>query len=170
MEFDKSRVYTALNADELKVGSKVIVADNIKDLQDRVEENWNAETLEAVYFCSVKDRFQVKESQVGYNLAYLISEPEDKALIWTDLKIGDVIKHKTLGTIGMVVGINTNKNDDYHIFAVDMWLDNSDLLSWDKVEKEATPKPRQRTYPTLSDDLYKEEPKPIVSDQPGVSK
>lgn len=27
MEFDKSRVYTALNADELKVGSQVIVGD-----------------------------------------------------------------------------------------------------------------------------------------------
>ena len=29
MEFDKSRVYTALNADELKVGSQVIVGDSV---------------------------------------------------------------------------------------------------------------------------------------------
>ena len=32
MEFDKSRVYTALNADELKVGCKVIIADDIASL------------------------------------------------------------------------------------------------------------------------------------------
>lgn len=29
MEFDKSRVYTAVNADELKIGSKCIFADTI---------------------------------------------------------------------------------------------------------------------------------------------
>ena len=38
MEFDKSRVYTALNADELKVGSKVIVADSLQGLKDRVNK------------------------------------------------------------------------------------------------------------------------------------
>ena len=170
MEFDKSKVYTALNADELKVGSKIIVADSIKNLRDRVEEgSWVADTLVTIGPVSCKDRFIVVESETyGFNLAYLISEPEEKKLEWTDLKIGDVIKHKTLGTIGMIVGINTNENDDYHIFAVDMWLDNTDLLLWEKVE--STTKPRQRTYPTLSDDLYKDkvEPKPIVSDQSGV--
>ena len=30
MEFDKNRVYTALNADELKVGSTVIVANDLR--------------------------------------------------------------------------------------------------------------------------------------------
>lgn len=33
MDFDKSKVYTALNADELKLGSKVIVADDLKTLK-----------------------------------------------------------------------------------------------------------------------------------------
>ena len=32
MEFDKSRVYTALNADELQIGSKCIFADTVKGL------------------------------------------------------------------------------------------------------------------------------------------
>lgn len=36
MEFDKSKVYTALNADELKVGSKIIFADDLSSLQSRV--------------------------------------------------------------------------------------------------------------------------------------
>ncbi len=36
MEFDKSRVYTSVNADELKVGSKVIVGDNLLELKECV--------------------------------------------------------------------------------------------------------------------------------------
>ena len=38
MKFDKSRVYTALNADELKVGSKVIVADSVRALKNAVKD------------------------------------------------------------------------------------------------------------------------------------
>jgi len=34
MEFDKSKVYTAVNADELKVGSQVICADDLADIID----------------------------------------------------------------------------------------------------------------------------------------
>lgn len=34
MEFDESRVYTALNADKLEVGSKVITADTLKQLKE----------------------------------------------------------------------------------------------------------------------------------------
>ena len=36
MEFDKTRVYTALNADELKVGSRVIIGNTIEELKNRV--------------------------------------------------------------------------------------------------------------------------------------
>ena len=32
MEFDIERCYSAINADELKIGSKVILADNLWDL------------------------------------------------------------------------------------------------------------------------------------------
>ena len=38
MEFDKNRVYTALNADELKVGSTVIVANDLRSLRAKVEK------------------------------------------------------------------------------------------------------------------------------------
>ena len=37
MEFDKSKIYTAANADELKIGSKVVVADTLEDLKQCVE-------------------------------------------------------------------------------------------------------------------------------------
>ena len=39
MEFDKSRVYTAVNADELRVGSRCIFADTIQDLKKTVERS-----------------------------------------------------------------------------------------------------------------------------------
>ena len=39
MEFDKSKIYTVLNADELKLGSKVYVADSLEALQSYVEDN-----------------------------------------------------------------------------------------------------------------------------------
>ena len=39
MTFDKSKVYTALNADELRVGSRCIFADTIQDLKKTVERS-----------------------------------------------------------------------------------------------------------------------------------
>ena len=38
MEFDKNRIYTAVNADELKIGSKCIFADTVRGLRRKVEE------------------------------------------------------------------------------------------------------------------------------------
>lgn len=38
MEFDKSRVYTALNADELEIGSRCFFADTIQDLRQKVQD------------------------------------------------------------------------------------------------------------------------------------
>lgn len=39
MEFDKNRIYTAVNADELKIGSKCIFADTVRGLRRKVEED-----------------------------------------------------------------------------------------------------------------------------------
>ncbi|MGI5085426.1 hypothetical protein HF284_10900, partial [Treponema putidum] len=38
MEFDESRVYTALNADELKIGSRCIFADDLNSLREKTQE------------------------------------------------------------------------------------------------------------------------------------
>ena len=45
MEFDKSKVYTALNADEVKVGSLCYLADTLSVLQLMCEEETAGETL-----------------------------------------------------------------------------------------------------------------------------
>ena len=39
MEFDKSRIYTMVNADEVKLGSAGYFADNIYSLQQAVQHN-----------------------------------------------------------------------------------------------------------------------------------
>ena len=36
MEFDKSRVFSAVNADELPIGSKCVFADNLRELGVRI--------------------------------------------------------------------------------------------------------------------------------------
>ena len=78
MEFDKSRVYTAVNADELKVGSKCIFADSLATLKACVEtENPRIRILEEIEKENYTNRFIWNDSYNCYhmNLAYLIEPP-----------------------------------------------------------------------------------------------
>lgn len=85
MEFLKERVYTALNAYELKVGSKVVIAKNISALKDFVYNNMIS-TLTEIYSENNQDRFHgeyIHKCGYGYDtvtgtLCYLIREPEEK--------------------------------------------------------------------------------------------
>ena len=79
MEFDKSRVYTALNADELKIGIKVLLSDNLTDLEIQIEENATPTVLSLIgekydehRFCSISS-----EHYKEYALAYLIAPPAE---------------------------------------------------------------------------------------------
>jgi hypothetical protein len=77
MEFQKERVFTALNADELKPGSKVIVADSLSRLKRYVTTGDRViDTLSGIDTEDVCCRFLVNGSR--YALAYLVSEPEEK--------------------------------------------------------------------------------------------
>lgn len=136
MEFDKSRVYTALNADELKPGSKVIAANNIDSLKCKVNDGNEiikvSEILEECY----ERRFQL-DYMGTYPFVYLVSEPEEKKLKWTDLKFGDIIKCKT--ETRMVTGIDTTDEPDEdgdvcHICAGGWWSTDKELEEWEKVE------------------------------------
>lgn len=49
MEFDKSKVYTAANADELKVGSRCLFADTVRGLRRKVEEERDTNRVETFY-------------------------------------------------------------------------------------------------------------------------
>ena len=79
MEFDKSKVYTSLNAEELKVGSEVILADNLESLKQQVEANsWptRIKRLDWIMDTSFANRF--KFSNLHYNLAYLVRKVEEE--------------------------------------------------------------------------------------------
>ena len=131
MEFDKSKVYTALNADELKPGSKVILADCLNTLKLYVEDN-NVTTLASIKDETSMTRFKADDGS-SWNLAYLISEPEEKELVWTDLNVGDIIKKtKAPRKIAMVVQIDVD-GESMHILAGATWLGDDELEEWEKV-------------------------------------
>ena len=78
MEFDKSRVYTAVNADELKIGSRCIFADTIQGLRQKVQDE-NAETYVGI-LTNLYDDDSVGRFAAGrfiYIYAYLIEPPKE---------------------------------------------------------------------------------------------
>ena len=134
MEFDKSRVYTIVNADELKVGSKVIVADSLGLLKRLVElsDKANIHKLTKICDCNAQHRFKVDNGyDCEYALCYLLEEPT--SLKWTDLKIGDVIRNKELPFIKhLITGIDEGAGQ---VFFCNSWTKDSELEEWEKVEE-----------------------------------
>lgn len=84
MEFDKSKVYTALNADEVKNGSMGYFAGTINGLRGVVEQE------SRLQYGAVRIRgddelyrfhFEAKgEDLYDYNLFYLVEEPKEEKL------------------------------------------------------------------------------------------
>ena len=62
MEFDKSRVYTAVNADELRAGDKVIVANSLYYLKKQVEEDDVTDEIMYIATDTNDKRFRVDRS------------------------------------------------------------------------------------------------------------
>ncbi len=136
MTFDKSRVYTAKDADEVKIGSTVYLDNNLAGLKEQVinEPKDNMHKIKTIRSANEEYRF-CDESNCISPLAYLISEPEEKKLKWTDLKIGDVIRQKE-GTISyLVTGIDTSPSTNKHIFTDGIWVSDEELTDWEKVEE-----------------------------------
>ena len=77
MEFDKSRVYSVANADDLQIGSECIFADTLYDLQQYVQEDSHIDELVRVRNSKENLRFEGK-NWVHYVLAYLIEPPAEK--------------------------------------------------------------------------------------------
>lgn len=77
MEFDKSRVYTAVNADELPIGSKCIFADTVRGLRRKVEERDTnrVETFYRLHNTGADNLFV--GNNYAYCYAYLIEAPNE---------------------------------------------------------------------------------------------
>lgn len=131
MEFDNSKVYTALNADELEIGSKVAVANDLAHLKVFVRNDFIC-MLEKVLDEESTCRF-VANDGAPYSLAYLVSEPDKKKLEWTDLKVGDVIRHKESGVEYLITGID-KRDKGRHCYFADTWCSDSYLEEYEKVE------------------------------------
>lgn len=132
MEFDKSRVYTALNADELEPGSKVILSDTLHCLKAFVESDRYIDTL--IEITGEEDLYRFMSSVDTYALAYLVSEPA--SLKWTDLKIGDIIEDNITHLQYMITGIDKADTDtDSHIHYNGEWQNDIYLKHFHKVEK-----------------------------------
>lgn len=76
MEFDKSRVYTAVNADELKIGSKCMFADSLGKLQAYVECDCTVDVLKKIEDEYEEERFRSERDSL-WHLAYLIAPPAE---------------------------------------------------------------------------------------------
>lgn len=137
MEFDKAKVYTALNADELKVCSKVIIGNTIEELRNRVQNGTTPLTLSEIRSDRYEKRFKVAEYEEDsvFSFIYLISEPEEKKLKWTDLKLGDVIKQKYSTISYLVTGIDSEGESGSHILVGKTWIEDACLCNWEKVEE-----------------------------------
>ena len=131
MEFLKEHVYTALNADELKVGSHVIAANNIDSLVCKVHDGDDILEVKEILIASYERRFLCKGGT--YPFVYLVSEPEEKKLKWTDLKLGDIIRRKDGLREGLVTFIDKDAEKELHI-CCGSWLSDRELENYDKVE------------------------------------
>lgn len=77
MEFDKSRVFSAVNADELRVGSRVILGDSLSELREAVEAEKEAaiQNLMIIHGENMSFRFTGDKYHSGRSLAYPIEPP-----------------------------------------------------------------------------------------------
>ena len=80
MEFDKSRVYTSVNADEVKVGSKGYFANNIYSLQQAVQHNDKECFGKIDYIRDTGTGFRFAANDTCFSLFYFIEEQEEKKL------------------------------------------------------------------------------------------
>ena len=120
MEFDKSRVYTAVNADELKVSSKVYVSDNMYYLKKCVEDNLESCILTEVLWEKEANRFCIDDMfNEQWQLAYLIEPPAElKYKPFSDIektfeiikKHGGWVKKKANGDLHLVSNIGKITN------------------------------------------------------------
>lgn len=139
MEFDMSKVYTAANADELKIGSKFIGAESLAELKRKVHNGNISDIYEFIEvfpenllwrFHGIRHPFHLAPHHT-FCLAYLIEEePDEKKLKWTDLNVGDVIMGNSREY--MVVAID-HSDSKAHVRTYKGWLTDKELENFKKI-------------------------------------
>lgn len=111
MEFDKSRCYSAINADELRAGDKVVVADNLADLKEFVRKN-DVHEIEDILSDKCSERFGVW-GMANYALAYLVERGEN----CTNCDMGEMDEDDWIGCSPDKIG----KEDVAKTWCCDNW-------------------------------------------------
>ena len=97
MEFDKSRVYTAVNADELKIGSKCIFADTICILREQVQRKNYEDCIFLLRRIRGDDStYRFDDGERWFSFVYLIeppAEPKYKPFESVDKAMEAIKKH-----------------------------------------------------------------------------
>lgn len=78
MELDESRIYTSVNADKIKIGSKGYYSNSLEGLMMEVKNSLGNDYGE-IYDIKPRcfnNRFFIK-GVGGFNLFYLVAEPEE---------------------------------------------------------------------------------------------
>jgi len=132
MEFDKSKVYTALNAEDLPIGSKCIFADDLGNLKRLVNLEDTSQVLIAIKGEYYKCRFEMAEADcMGdtlFALAYLIEPPAEskykpfesvEKAMEAILKHGGWIKSKDGNKSFFITGFN--KKENVFCFVFECW-------------------------------------------------
>lgn len=112
MEFDKNKVYTALNADKVKIGSKGFFSDSLACLMKYVtgEDIGSFSSIVRIADADIEHRFYREGS--GWNLFYLVEEPKEKKL--RPYKDTDEMIKDFVARYNQYNGFNGNKNPMYN--------------------------------------------------------
>lgn len=137
MEFEKSRVYTAVNADELKIGSKCIFADTICILREQVQRKNYEDCIFLLRRIRGDDStYRFDDGERWFSFAYLIepsAEPKylpfasNKKAMEAIMKHGGWVKNKN-EQYSFITAIDIGEEDEYEIKIDDDWLSADELL------------------------------------------
>ena len=142
MEFDKSKVCTAVNAEDLPIGSKCIFADTVIGLKNRIqEENAADHAMEFIklYKKGIDNQFAAGDGYI-YNYAYLIESPAEpkykpfesnKKAFEATKAHGGWVKHKKAEFLCFIVGIDIEGEDEPMIHKPMIQMNND----WYEVDK-----------------------------------
>ena len=138
MEFDKSKVYTTLNAYKLRIGSKCIFADTLGALSAKVQRKEYKDfitILKRIYDDGFYNRFDTGDDLFCF--AYLI-EPPLKPMKYKPFesvekamdaikKHGGWVKDEGTGCTFLVLGYGIHK-EDFSIYIKSEWTSLEDLF------------------------------------------
>ena len=137
MEFNKSRVYTAVNAEDLPIGSKCIFADTLGALSAKVQSEEYKDfitILKRIYNDGFYNRFDTGDDLFCF--AYLIessSKPMYKPFSSVEkameviMKHGGWVKDEGTGCTFLVLGYGKHK-EDFSIYIGSEWAPLEDLF------------------------------------------